>query len=1014
MTPPSMPSAPPPRAQEASPHVPRRDAADLLAVPDPDRAWLELVVWDAADRALHLPGLGRWLERDGMALVPALWTLAPGSLWHRGFVSALLEFALREAHHAAWEPVVWRLASHPERTVWMPAVRALGSLAARSEAVLERLLTQAESENPGRRRRGVCALASAPPALDAVTRPWLEARIASWERSIPDVWEPATLGAALPALPLGHWLREEAIARVGRWCETGERAHTPFVWSVAQGLASILRGRPADGAARRALRDVAERWRARAPFGGHTDERMRRAVIADDAEHDGAPPGVARVDRLVMRMVAEAVRVGAGRVVGDSLELGAAIGALQREAYGQLQVGSGPGVGIASALACFESTTLVMALRPWEPIALATGDLRLKDPCAEVRRRAREALEDVVRDGLRRPGEGETQHRAVLRAVGLMLDGEAVEDPERAPGREPPARFVLGLLAVSPLTSAKRDAKASKKSSADKVLRKSFADVLWRVYDQIAGSAEAPDEADATSPRLVLWGALMLPGTNLTDLLARSRVDQEEPPPSIDPVRLSRRLGRALVEEPADLLPALTELSAEQTRLGRALLRLSRAVRDVRLTALGAPSEGLPNDVLRGVLAPLRESIHGVLGWLADPCGALRVGAAAGATVDQDSWQRVSEAPTLPALLGDCAGELIDRTLDAMEETPADLGGVARVWARGLGPVLAPLVEVVLAEFFRVARGARTSSSPPPSVGGYTLRRRLREGGMGTTWLVSRATTAGGDGALFVMKRPRSAGLRRHEDRARFGALLRQEASRLTALRHFNVVQFIDHGEAVDGDAYLVMEHLRGADLEEYARARVLSLRELQAIAPGVIRGLQRLHAARMVHRDVKPSNVFLCMDLTSGQPFDPALHRDPDACPIERAVVIDLGIVFDAPSSALAGGGTPSLPPPAHGVGTPGFMAPEQWLAETVTPAADVYGLAATVYAVTTGRPFFSALKPEEKLRATLAREPLVDAEAVRGLSRGLAELLRDATRRDPARRIDLEAFGRRLARLR
>jgi serine/threonine protein kinase len=131
---------------------------------------------------------------------------------------------------------------------------------------------------------------------------------------------------------------------------------------------------------------------------------------------------------------------------------------------------------------------------------------------------------------------------------------------------------------------------------------------------------------------------------------------------------------------------------------------------------------------------------------------------------------------------------------------------------------------------------------------------------------------------------------------------------------------------------------------------------------------------------------------------------RDPARAPVSEAVLIDFGV------ARLMRDGSSSDTPE----GTLGYLSPEQaQAAEEITPASDVYGLAATVYTALTRQRFF-ADRPNKTayLVAHAFERPLKDREimkAAKALPRGLRALLDEATDLDPARRPDVAKFSAR-----
>jgi len=167
---------------------------------------------------------------------------------------------------------------------------------------------------------------------------------------------------------------------------------------------------------------------------------------------------------------------------------------------------------------------------------------------------------------------------------------------------------------------------------------------------------------------------------------------------------------------------------------------------------------------------------------------------------------------------------------------------------------------------------------------------------------------------------------RRAEARARF----RREALAAWTLRHPNAVAVLDFGIEGESTAYLVMELLEGGSLDELmARGETLSLPRCLEIVVPVCDALAAAHALGIVHRDVKPSNIFL------------SSRRGR-----EQIKLLDFGIAdLTAGSARLTLDGW---------VGTPTYMAPERFLSEPCDGRADVYSLGVVLYQLVAGRPPF------------------------------------------------------------
>src|SRR5262249_15925656 len=144
-----------------------------------------------------------------------------------------------------------------------------------------------------------------------------------------------------------------------------------------------------------------------------------------------------------------------------------------------------------------------------------------------------------------------------------------------------------------------------------------------------------------------------------------------------------------------------------------------------------------------------------------------------------------------------------------------------------------------------------------------------------------------------------------------------------------NLVEVLETGQAPDGSPYIVMELLDGQDLGAILRDQTsLPLSEVVNLVEQVAQGLTVLHQAGVVHRDLKPQNLFRVL----GRP------------PIWK--ILDYGV------SKVTGEGTMTE---NQLVGTPGYMSPEQVEGEHVDLRADVFSLGAVAYRAITGRRPFS-----------------------------------------------------------
>ena len=158
-----------------------------------------------------------------------------------------------------------------------------------------------------------------------------------------------------------------------------------------------------------------------------------------------------------------------------------------------------------------------------------------------------------------------------------------------------------------------------------------------------------------------------------------------------------------------------------------------------------------------------------------------------------------------------------------------------------------------------------------------------------------------------------------------------REAKALAALEHPNIVAILDYGVS-ENRPYLVMELLEGETLAQRVKRGPIPIKPALSIAQQLLEALSFMHNAGLVHRDVKPSNVFL-QRLPNGR---------------ERVKVLDFGLAkFTAPSVA---GSDPTLTRDGTIVGTPAYMSPEQATGDMVDARGDVYAAGVIIFQMLSG----------------------------------------------------------------
>lgn len=212
---------------------------------------------------------------------------------------------------------------------------------------------------------------------------------------------------------------------------------------------------------------------------------------------------------------------------------------------------------------------------------------------------------------------------------------------------------------------------------------------------------------------------------------------------------------------------------------------------------------------------------------------------------------------------------------------------------------------------------------------GTTLDGKILVGeklGAGGSAIVYRGVeVASGRAVAVKVLRPQPGGDRRREEER-----LLLEGLSAIRVRHPSAVAVLDGGLTGAGIAYLVMELLRGRTLaEELAAAGPVPVERAVRIFLPVCEALAEAHAAGVVHRDVKPSNIFL--------------HRGEDER--EAVKVLDFGI------ARLAEAGLDRSTTVGRLAGTPAYMSPERLLGQPYDGGADVYGVAMALYEALAGR---------------------------------------------------------------
>jgi eukaryotic-like serine/threonine-protein kinase len=325
---------------------------------------------------------------------------------------------------------------------------------------------------------------------------------------------------------------------------------------------------------------------------------------------------------------------------------------------------------------------------------------------------------------------------------------------------------------------------------------------------------------------------------------------------------------------------------------------------------------------------------------------------------------------TAQSRLSPAAGDAVStQELDDSPESGAD-GAWGTAIASGADPATA-----------QVRREPRPEDWP--TIPGYDILQRLGEGGMGVVYKARHH----GLKRLVALKMIRGGSQARADHVSRF----RVEAEAVARLRHVNIIQIYDIGEAA-GLPFVALELLDGGGLDDRLAGNPQPGIQTAQLMVTLAQAVQVAHQAGIVHRDLKPTNVLYTAD---GVPK-----------------ITDFGLAKRIGSDD---GQTES----GQIMGSPSYMAPEQARGHSrnIGPRADVYALGAMLYEMLTGRPPFRGETPIETIRQVLDDDPVTPSRLVPRLPRDLETIALKCLHKDPAKRYqsaqalayDLERYLRR-----
>ncbi|HEY6172903.1 MAG TPA: serine/threonine-protein kinase, partial [Kofleriaceae bacterium] len=262
-------------------------------------------------------------------------------------------------------------------------------------------------------------------------------------------------------------------------------------------------------------------------------------------------------------------------------------------------------------------------------------------------------------------------------------------------------------------------------------------------------------------------------------------------------------------------------------------------------------------------------------------------------------------------------------------------------------------------------------------VGSYRILETISSGGMGTVYRAEH-TLIGKIAAVKILH-PELSSNRDIVNR------FFNEAKATTSIKHPGIVEVFDFGYMASGHAYLIMEFLEGMPLSHRMRKRgAVHEGEAALLMRGVCIALAAAHAKGVVHRDLKPDNIFVVPDHES------ALG--------ERTKILDFGIAKLTDPGLAAGSATRT----GAVMGTPTYMSPEQCRGTgEVDLRADLYSIGCILYELVTGRPPFTHAGAGELIAAHLFLAPEPLARFTPGLSQETEALIMALLAKQPEHRV-------------
>ncbi len=267
------------------------------------------------------------------------------------------------------------------------------------------------------------------------------------------------------------------------------------------------------------------------------------------------------------------------------------------------------------------------------------------------------------------------------------------------------------------------------------------------------------------------------------------------------------------------------------------------------------------------------------------------------------------------------------------------------------------------------------------NLGRYHIIEPLGQGGMASVFKAFD-TTLERNVAIKIIRTDKKEGTEQNEFLKRF----QREARALAQLDHPFILKVLDYGEQ-EGIPYLVMPFVQGGTLKE-KMGRPMPYGEAAALLAPIAQALDYAHRRKIIHRDVKPANILITESNTP--------------------LLSDFGI-----AKMLESGESTQLTATGVGIGTPDYMAPEQWMGKADS-CTDIYSLGVVFFQMITGRLPFIAETPAAVLIKHM-QDPLPRASSlVPNLPEAVEQVLFKALAKEPQNRFqDMRAFADALGKL-